>query len=182
MDPFLGEVRIFTWAWAPVGWALCNGAQMPIAQNAALNALLGPTYGGDSRTYFNLPDLRGRTPIHTGYGVTDGLAYQLGHAGGVEAVTLTTVNLPMHIHSVNALSGTKGNSATPKSSTPASVGLATGSTATMDIYGQVGSGAVVTLNPGSLSSEGGGGAHNNMQPFIVMNFCIATQGIFPPRQ
>lgn len=181
MDPFLGEVRMFTWPWAPRGWALCDGTRLPIGQNAALNALLGNTYGGDLQNYFNLPDLRGRTPVHVGRDDM-GNTYSQGEAAGVEAVTLQTSQLPAHYHQVTALSGTKANAATSKSGLPATVNVAAASTITVPIYGVMGKGQITTLNPGTLSSTGGGGPHNNVQPFLVMNFCIATTGIFPPRQ
>lgn len=181
MDPFLGEIRVFTWSWAPQGWALCNGALLPAQQNAALNALLGQTYGGNGSTQFALPDLRGRTPIHMGIG-PDGLTYQQGKAGGAETVALTAASTPGHTHAVYALGGTKGNVAAPKSGIPATVGLGTGQTATANIYAVATAGPQVQLNTGSFSTEGGGAAHNNMQPFGVLNFCIATLGIFPPRQ
>lgn len=181
MDPFLGEVRIFPWNWAPNGWALCNGASLPIQQNAALNALLGQTFGGNGTTTFNLPDLRGRTPVHVGAG-QDGLFYNYGQVGGAETVTLSTANMPQHTHSVNALGGTKGNSANPTNALPAQVGFGTGGTTTINIYDLPTAGPVVALNSGSFSTVGSSAAHNNMQPFAVMNFCIATLGIFPPRQ
>ncbi|WP_431860943.1 phage tail protein [Azospirillum sp.] len=180
MDPFLGEVRIFPWSWAPDGWALCNGTSLPIQQNAALNALLGQTFGGNGSTTFNLPDLRGRTPIHLGVG-QDGFSYQNGQTGGAETVTLTINNLPQHNHAVNALGGTKGNFAIAKSGLPATVGVPTGSTATVNIYAPATS-PLTALASDTCSIEGASGAHNNMQPFAVMNFCIATLGLFPPRQ
>lgn len=187
MDPFLGEVRMFTWSWAPHGWALCNGALLPVGQNAGLYALLGSTFGGtgDNKN-FNLPDLRGRTPINIGLG-QDGINYQAGDVGGAESVTLTTANLPSHTHLVNALAGTakniKGNTSQPKSALPATVGLPPNSTNTaINIYAAPGAGPAIALNGATFSTVGASAAHNNMQPFLVMNFCIATLGIFPPRQ
>lgn len=182
MDPFLGEVRMFTWSWAPQGWALCNGAQLPVQQNAALNALLGQTFGGNGSTMFGLPNLCGRTPIHVGVG-QDGVYYQPGNTGGTENVTLTAATMPQHTHQVNALNGTKGNASQPKSALPATVGLPNPSpNAAINIYAPPGTGNAVMLNPATFSTVGGGAGHNNMQPFLVMNFCIATSGIFPPRQ
>jgi len=180
VDPFLGEVRIFPWSWAPDGWALCNGTQLPAQQNAALNALLGQTFGGNGSTMFALPDLRGRTPIHIGLG-PDGVQYQNGQVGGAETVTLTQANMPQHNHSVNALSGTKGNTVIAKSALPATVGLPSGATATVNIYAPANT-TLTALAADTCSTEGSSAPHNNMQPFIVMNFCIATLGIFPPRQ
>lgn len=181
MDPFLGEVRIFPWSWAPRGWALCNGAAMLIQQNAALNALLGQTFGGNGTTTFNLPDLRGRTPVHLGRS-PDGLTYVNGQTGGTETVTLTTSTLPLHTHAVKAVSSTGGNSVLPTNCLPAAAAAQTSGGVVTGIYGAVNSGPPILLNVDSLSSEGGGAAHNNMQPFLVMNFCIATMGLFPPRQ
>lgn len=173
---------MFTWAWAPYGWALCNGAQLLTQQNAGLYALLGRTFGGNGTTTFNLPNLCGRTPIHMGVG-PDGLTYQPGNVGGLENVTLTAASMPQHTHAVNVLNGTKGNASQPTSALPATVGLPSTSTNTpIDIYAMPGSGATVALNPATFSTVGGSAGHNNMQPFLVMNFCIATSGIFPPRQ
>ena len=180
MDPFLGEVRIFPWSWAPNGWALCNGASLPIQQNAALNALLGQTFGGNGSTTFNLPDLRGRTPVHLGVG-QDGLSYNNGQAGGAETVTLTVANMPQHNHAVNALGGTKGNAGAATSALPATVGIGSGGT-TINIYSVATAASTVQLTADTFSTEGGSTAHNNLQPFMVMNFCIATLGLFPPRQ
>jgi microcystin-dependent protein len=180
VDPFLGEVRIFPWNWAPDGWALCNGASLPAQQNAALNALLGQTFGGNGSTLFNLPDLRGRTPMHVGLG-PDGVYYNYGNVGGAETVTLTISNLPQHAHTVNALGGTKGNASNANSAIPATVGIGTGG-ATVNIYSAATAAPLVQLTSDTFSIEGGSGPHNNMQPFVVMNFCIATLGIFPPRQ
>lgn len=182
MDPFLGEVRMFTWSWAPIGWALCNGAQLPVQQNAALNALLGQTFGGNGTTLFGLPNLCGRTPISVGLG-PDGIYYNPGNSGGAESVALTVSGMPQHLHQVNALTGVKGNASQPKSALPATVGLPANSTnVAINIYAQVGSGPTVVLNPATFSTVGASAAHNNMQPFLVTNFCIATLGIFPPRQ
>lgn len=180
MDPFLGEIRTFSWSWAPAEWALCDGTQLPVQQNMGLNALLGQTYGGNGSTLFALPDLRGRTPIGAGTGA-DGVFYKWGQAGGAEGVTLTAANMASHTHQVNALASSKGNSATAKSAIPAQVGLPAGKTGSVNIYVAYNGNPNKQLNPSSFSTEGGGAAHNNMQPFLVVNFCIATQGIFPPR-
>lgn len=180
MDPFLGEVRIFPWSWAPDGWALCNGTPLPIQQNAALNALLGQTFGGNGTTTFNLPDLRGRTPVHVGLG-PDGMFYNYGNVGGTEAVTLTTANMPQHSHSANALN-TAANFAPPKSAIPAQVSPSPAGAPTVNIYAQATAGPAVALASDTVSTNGSSAAHNNMQPFAVMNFCIATLGLFPPRQ
>lgn len=181
MDPFLGEVRIFPWAWAPQGWALCNGASLPVQQNAALNALLGQTFGGNGSTQFNLPNLQGRTPVHVGSG-PDGVYYNYGNVGGAETVALTAATTPAHTHSVNALTGTKGNAPAAKSNLPATVGYSGALTSAINIYGVATAAPTVSLTSDTFSTEGSSAGHNNMQPFAVMNFCIATLGLFPPRQ
>lgn len=180
MDPFVGEVRIFTWDWAPRGWALCNGAVLPANQNYALYSLLGNTFGGSAPTTFALPDLRGRTPVSMGRG-QDQQIYAQGQKGGAENVGLTISNMPMHNHYVTALAGTAGNATGPKSGLPATVGKA-GSNPTVNIYAPAANAPLVPLAPDTLSSAGGNMPHNNMQPYMVVNFCIATSGIYPPRQ
>lgn len=177
MDPFLGEIRTFPWAFAPRNWALCNGAILPITQYQALFALLGTTYGGNGTQTFGLPDLRGRTPLHVGT-PAGGPTYPQGELGGAEAVTLSVTTLPAHNHMMYALAGTAGNNGNAGSSLPAKVGAA-GTSPTINIYAS--SGTQVPLASTSLSSVGGGQPHNNMQPFLVLNFCIAMQGLFPPR-
>lgn len=177
MDPFVGEIRIFSWDWAPKGWLLCNGASLPMSQYQALYALLGQTFGG-SGTNFNLPDLRGRTPINYGYGA-DGHAYQMGEKGGAETVQLQITNLPAHNHTVSAVAATKGNVAGLNGNFPATVGYNTGKTAASNIYASPQN--AMALAADSVSIVGGGGAHQNMQPFAVVNYCIASTGVFPPR-
>lgn len=166
-EPFLSEIRIFGFNFAPRGWAFCDGQIISIAQNSALFSLMGTTYGGDGRTTFALPDLRGRSPRKGGSGRT-----ALGQAGGVERVTLSENELPAHTHlfQVNAASS---NSVTPENNF---LGKDTEPT----LYGEV-SPATVLMDEGTVSSSGGGLAHNNMQPFSVLNFCIALQGVFPSR-
>jgi microcystin-dependent protein len=160
-EPFLSEVRIMSFVFAPKGWALCNGQLLPINQNQALFSLLGTTFGGDGRVNFALPDLRGRTPIHVGSGHT------LGERGGEQAHTLSIAELPTHTH---VLQGVNVNAATV---TPTGNSLAN-STA---VYHAPTS--LVSLNPGSVTNVGGSQAHLNMQPFLTLSFCIALQGIFP---
>ena len=164
-DPYIAEIRIMTFGFPPKGWAMCNGQLLPINQNQALFSLLGTTYGGNGQTTFALPDLRGRTPLHTGAGVV------LGQRSGEEAHTITAVELPVHTHPANA-AGVAGD--TPIA--PADI-LASEST---PMYAPPDAG-LAPLAAGSLSSAGGSQPHNNMMPFLSLNFCIALQGIFPSR-
>ncbi|MFZ6026721.1 MAG: phage tail protein [Chloroflexota bacterium] len=161
-EPFLSEIRIFSFNFAPRGWALCNGQLLPINQNQALFSLLGTTFGGDGRVNFALPDLRGRTPIHTGSGHT------LGERSGEQAHTLSLGELPTHTHAMN------GSSNAATTTIPGGALL---SQSPAGLYAPPAS--LVGLHAGSVSSVGGSQAHLNMQPFLTLNFCIALQGIFP---
>ena len=163
-EPFLSEIRIMSFGFAPKGWAMCNGQLLPINQNQALFSLLGTTFGGDGRVNFALPDLRGNVPIHVGNGHT------LGEKGGSQSVTLNTQQLPTHVHSLNATSSA-GNQIIPGAA------LLGTSAATDPIYGNASS--LVAMDPTSISNVGGSQAHLNMQPFLTLTFCIALQGIFP---
>jgi microcystin-dependent protein len=161
-EPFLSEIRIMSFVFAPKGWALANGQLLPINQNQALFSLLGTTFGGDGRVNFALPDLRGRTPIHVGSGHT------LGEKGGEQAHTLSIAEMPTHTHVASA---TNDNG---------SVGVPTNALlarATNFIYEAATN--LVALNPASVTNTGGSQAHLNMQPFLTLSFCIALQGIFP---
>jgi microcystin-dependent protein len=163
-EPFLSEIRIMSFGFAPKGWALCNGQFLPINQNQALFSLLGTTYGGNGQTTFALPDLQGRVPIHTGDG------HILGEKGGEQAHTLTMQEMPTHIHPVNA-STSNGNTVQFGNSVFASA---------LNVYRSPDN-QLTTLNPVTVSNTGGSQAHLNMQPFLVLTFCIALQGIFPSR-
>ena len=160
-EPFLSEIRIMSFEFAPRGWALCNGQLLPINQNQALFSLLGTTFGGDGRVNFALPDLRGRTPIHTGDGHT------LGERGGEQAHTLSIAELPTHAHVLNG------------SSTPADTNVATNGYLGTINNGYSSPQNLVALGSSALSNTGGSQAHLNMQPFLTLSFCIALQGIFP---
>lgn len=163
-EPFIGEVKLISWNFPPKGWAFCNGQQLPINQNQALFSILGTTYGGNGQTTFALPDLRGRTSIHQGAGFT------VGQNGGEEAHTLIINELPTHTHFVNA-SNTQGDK-----------NLVQGNILAQEAgkpYGAFAS--TTTLAPTTISNTGGGQAHENRQPFLVVNFIIALQGIFPSR-
>ena len=166
-DPFLGEIRIMSFGHAPQGWALCDGQQMSINQNQALFALLGTTYGGNGQTTFALPDLRGRTPIH----FDD--VHNLGERAGEQAHTISIAELPTHTHVLNA-SATDGNAPVPFG--PSGNILAR---TVNNIYASPAS--LVALNPGTVTNTGGSQPHDNMQPFLTLNFCIALIGIFPSR-
>jgi microcystin-dependent protein len=161
--PFLSEIRIMSFVFAPKGWALCNGQLLPINQNQALFSLLGTTFGGDGRVNFALPDLRGRVPIHVGSGHT------LGERGGEQAHTLSIAELPVHTHVAQASSAT-GNSFVPTSNLLAKV-------EGVDAYAPAAN--LVAMMPGTITNAGGSQAHLNMQPFLTLSFCIALQGIFP---
>ena len=164
-EPFLSEIRIMSFVFAPKGWALCNGQLMPINQNQALFSLLGTTFGGDGRVNFALPDLRGRTPIHVGSGHT------LGERGGEQAHTLSISELPEHVHFLSAT--TVQATANTGPGTGVMLAQSTGS----QLYGAPN--ALVAMAPNALSNVGGSQAHLNMQPFLTLTFCIALQGIFP---
>ena len=163
-EPFLSEIRIMSFVFAPKGWALCNGQLLPINQNQALFALLGTMYGGDGRVNFALPDLRGRTPIHVGSGHT------LGERGGEQAHTLSIAELPTHIHGVAASTASSGGNDNP-------AGRFLGSAS--NVYHAAAN--LTAINAQTIANTGGSQAHNNMQPYLVLNFCIAMQGVFPPR-
>ena len=163
-EPFLSEIRIFSFGFAPKGWALCNGQLLPINQNQALFSLLGTTFGGDGRVNFGLPNLQGMTPIHVGSGHT------LGEKGGEQAHTLTIAELPTHVHTPNATSA----AATANSPTNALL-LAQSTAAQLYTAGA----NLVAMAPNSLANVGGSQAHVNMQPFLTLAFGIALQGIFP---
>ncbi len=164
-EPFLAEIRIVGFNFAPRGWAFCDGQILPINQNQSLYSLLGTTYGGDGRTSFALPDLRGRTPIHVGDG------YKLGNKGGVETVTLTDAQIAAHTHAAKA-SSTAGDETTPTGRVLAAV---------TDAYGDPAASGMTALRSGTVTNTGGGQAHNNMQPYTTLAFCIALKGLFPSR-
>ncbi len=163
-EPFLSEIRIMSFIFAPKGWALCNGQLLPINQNQALFSLLGTTYGGNGQTTFALPNLQGRTPIHEGSGHT------LGETGGEQAHTLIMGELTMHTHAAEA-AGANATTAIPSGT----VVLAT----SVNYEAYHGPTNLVSLNPATVTTTGGSQAHLNMQPFLTLSFCIALQGIFP---
>jgi microcystin-dependent protein len=161
-EPFLSEIRIMSFGFPPKGWALCDGQLLPINQNQPLFALLGTTYGGDGRVNFALPDLRSRVPIHVG-------THVLGERGGEQSHTLTISEIPQHVHTANATSK-DGDNAVPTNNLLARAAPANPYIAPTNLG---------ALHAGTLGNVGGSQPHLNMQPFLVLNFCIALQGIFP---
>lgn len=173
-DPFLAEIRMFPFNFAPSGWAFCDGQLMPISQNTALFSLLGTTYGGDGKTTFALPNLQGRAAMQPGQG--SGLSwYDLGQTGGTEAITLLVSEIPLHAHTVMVAAGR--NTANNFLPGPSSV-FAPSVNAQAYFAGTP---ATTTMAVQSLSPAGGNLPHNNMQPYLTVSFCIAMQGVFPPR-
>ena len=162
-EPFLSEIRIFSFNFPPKGWAFCNGQLLPINQNQGLFSLLGTTYGGNGQTNFALPNLRGRVPIHFG------ASFSLGSAAGQSAHTVTQSEMPQHLHFLQGTSNSQNNVGTVGNALPATSGNT--------IYGPANN--LVAAGPSSISNVGGSQAHTNMMPYLVLNFCIALQGIFP---
>ncbi len=177
-SPFVAEIRMFGFNFAPIGWALCDGQLLPISQNTALFSLLGTTYGGDGKSTFALPNLQGSVPVGAGQG--PGLSlYDLGQPGGSETITLLTSEMPLHSHFLDAVS----SNATVAD--PTSANLAKGKYSSGALSGAV---AYYTtqapnaqMNLQAVGISGGSLPHNNVMPYIVVNFCIALQGVFPPR-
>ena len=165
-EPFLSEIRIFSFDFAPKGWAMCNGQLLPINQNQALFALLGTTYGGNGQTTFALPNLRGRVPIHTGNGHT------LGEAAGSSAVTVNIQQLPTHLHPLSATT-------IPATTNAPTNALMLAQSTNSQLYAAAAN--LTAMAPNAISNVGGSQAHTNMMPYLVLNFCIALQGIFPSR-
>jgi microcystin-dependent protein len=160
-EPFLSELRLMSFVFAPKGWAQCNGQLLPINQNQALFSLLGTTFGGDGRVNFALPDLRGRVPMHVGDGHT------LGERAGEQAHTVSNAEMPNHVHIATA-SANDGNTNLPAGSVFATAA---------NVYG--GAASLTPIRPETVTNVGGSQAHLNMQPFLTLNWCIALQGIFP---
>jgi microcystin-dependent protein len=173
-QPFIGEIRLFGGNFAPRNWAFCNGQLLSIAQNTALFSLLGTTYGGNGQTTFALPDLRGRVPLHSGQG--PGLSPRtLGESSGTETVTLLASQMPAHNHGLAGFAG-EGGSSSPENSFIAEP--VDGSGNVLPAFSGIGN---TSLNPASIGAAGGSQPHNNIQPYLCVNFIIALQGIFPSR-
>lgn len=175
-DQFVAEIRMVGFNFPPKGWAFCNGQLLPLSQNTALFSLLGTTYGGDGKSNFALPNLQGSAPMHPGQG--PGLSlHDLGESGGSDAVTLLQTEMPSHNHPVNCLTNTAGDQGSPilwaktqgagRQQAPPNYATTTGSP--------------VPMNPLAIGIAGGGQPHNNMSPYLAVNFIIALQGIYPPR-
>ena len=172
MDPFVAEIRIFPFTFAPKGWAFCNGQILPISQNTALFSLLGTVYGGDGKSTFALPDLQGSAAMHPGQG--PGLSQRfLGQMGGEESVVLLDSEIPVHTHTVNALTQVASTAlpAADNALARSNNGSAYRDTST----------SMVTMSPSALAPAGGSLPHNNMMPYLTMNYNIALQGVFPQR-
>jgi microcystin-dependent protein len=170
MDPFVAEIRIFGFNFAPKGWAFCDGQLLPLSQNTALFSLLGTTYGGDGKSTFALPDMQGNAPMHPGQG--PGLSlHDLGETGGSETVTLLESEIPLHSHNFMA-SQSDGNDTSPQNEL-----LATG----IGVNAFAAPPPTVPMSPNMLTPAGGDQPHNNMMQYLTLNFCIALQGVFPPR-
>jgi microcystin-dependent protein len=172
-DPFLGEIRIFPFGFAPVGWASCNGQLLAISQNTALFSLFGTTFGGDGRTTFGLPNLQGASPMHPGQG--PGLSlYDLGQTGGSPNVTLLSTQLPPHPHTL------QGDARPADLNTPSS---ATALARSSPVIYKTQAGAATQQMAAQVlgGSAGGSGPHNNLMPYLTLNFCVALRGIYPTR-
>jgi microcystin-dependent protein len=164
-DPFMGEIKIIGWNYAPKGWAFCNGQLMQINQNQALFSLLGTMYGGNGQTTFALPDFRGRVPVHIGQGLNQ------GQAGGQSAHTVTISEMPQHLHVAQGIN-VNGDQVGPGGNV---LSIVTG------LYAGAGSGNLVALNAASVTNVGGSQAHENRQPYLALNFIIALVGVFPSK-
>jgi microcystin-dependent protein len=170
-DPFVAEVRMFPFSFQPKGWAFCNGQLLPISQNTALFSLLGTTYGGNGSTNFALPNLQGSSPLHPGQGAGLSL-YDLGEQGGSETISLLTAEIPAHTHFLSASQADALEPAPTGRKFATGIGVA---------YYSAPTARMTTLSPSAATPAGGSQPHNNMMPYITFNFCIALQGIFPPR-
>ena len=183
-EPYVGQIQLYAFGFAPRGWAICAGQIIPIQQNTALFSILGTNYGGNGQTTFGLPNLQGRVGIGVGQG--PGLSpYDQGQTGGSTSVTLTTAELPAHSHTFNTTSvqGTTSTSAGNQLglSVVSTGGKTGGTTTTAQIYSPNAASATTGLAPQSITMAGGSQPHNNLQPYLTLNYCIAMAGAFPPR-
>jgi microcystin-dependent protein len=172
-DPFVAEIRIFPFNFAPKGWAFCDGQLLPLSQNTALFSLLGTTYGGDGKSNFALPNMQGNAPMHPGQG--PGLSlHDLGETGGSQTVSLLESEIPVHSHVMHASGDPADNNVVTNAMAAKPLGRGN------NLY-TTASGALVTMNFSAITPAGGDQPHNNMQPYLTLSFCIALQGVFPPR-
>jgi microcystin-dependent protein len=172
-DPFVAEIRIFPFNFAPTGWATCDGQLLPLSQNTALFSLLGTTYGGNGQSNFALPDLQGNAPMHPGQG--QGLSlHDLGESGGSDTVTLLESEIPAHTHGFVAAANL---STTAVASSSVGLGRSRGANLFQSNVAQ----NLAPMAAATIAPAGGGQPHNHMQPYLTFNFCIALQGVFPPR-
>ncbi|MEY2510298.1 MAG: hypothetical protein QOE26_1061 [Verrucomicrobiota bacterium] len=172
-DPFVAEIRIFPFNFAPKGWAFCDGQLLPLSQNTALFSLLGTTYGGDGKSNFALPNMQGNAPMHPGQG--PGLSlHDLGETGGSQTVSLLESEIPVHSHVMHASGDPADNNVVTNAMAAKPLGRGN------NLY-TTASGALVTMNFSAIAPAGGDQPHNNMQPYLTLSFCIALQGVFPPR-
>lgn len=174
-EPFISEMRMFGFNFAPRKWALCDGQVLPISQNQTLYALIGTIYGGDGRSTFALPDMRGRVPVHTGRYIT------LGSRGGSETVTLTAAQLPPHTHQLEATSDNGETQVFAGASLAAGFDSRLAKQIPQDMYAEPSELELRALNSATITEEGSGQPHNNVQPSQVVNFCMALEGLFPSR-
>lgn len=171
-DPFIAEIRIFPFNFAPTGWAFCDGQLMPLSQNTALFSLLGTTYGGNGKSTFGLPNMQGNTPMHPGQG--NGLSlHDLGETGGSETVTLLQSEMPSHPHSLRVAAGDPADHFDP-------MGMVLARSNNGQAWAPPNS--LTPMSDEMVAPAGGGIAHNNLMPYLTLNFCIALQGVFPPRE
>ncbi len=169
-DPFVAEIRLFPFNFAPTGWAFCDGQLLPLSQNTALFSLLGTTYGGNGQSNFALPNMQGRSPMHPGQG--QGLSLRdLGELGGLETVTLLENEIPVHSHTLNAVNDGGLQAA------PGNAAMARANFYKTNPTGN----SLVNMSVNAAGISGGSLPHNNLQPYLTVNFCIAMQGVFPPR-
>ncbi len=170
MDPFVAEIRIFPFNFAPKGWAFCDGQILPLSQNTALFSLLGTTYGGDGKSNFALPNMQGNAPMHPGQG--PGLSlHDLGETGGSDTVSLLESEIPSHSHGLTVSQSDSTDQSLVNELYAGGVGIG--------MYAAPG--ALVALSDNAIAPAGGDQPHNNMQPYLTLNFCIALQGVYPPR-